>query len=516
MITYTLAQPPPLRADGGLVLIGPTSGACTRCAETTRLNGPPTHDTELQGLVAPVFQPLVEALREQDQHGTVIAIRTDLAVVSTHRVRCDCQPFPNKKTTAATVTKNQLRQPNELTTVDRLKDELVDFRFGPVTGLFRTGHLPLATVTAELGHGAGYGRTTTFDQAERVALFEAVERENGMRPRKPTTLEASFTELGIEEALDPERLGLCDFEQPYTPNLKIRWVRAWSYTKQKPVLVPEQVAYWDAPTPQEQRFLYETSNGCGLGNSLTEAVLHGLFEVAERDAFLMAWYAETPLNTIKPPDDPILLHCTDRLEELGYELLLLNATNDIGIPAVLALARTDQNLPRAFFAAGASPDPVAAMRSAVAEVAVDVESFADRARAKPEQYRRERLLKLLEDPTLVRSMDDHVAVNTLPEAANRYAFLVEEEQVELEDQRDHTDLKELLDHYAEKLGKQGLEVLAVDQSDPHTVNRLGLHSAKVIVPGALPMTFGHLHRRTHGLPRLGDRASKPLHPHPFP
>ena len=35
-----------------------------------------------------------------------------------------------------------------------------------------------------------------------------------------------------------------------------------------------------------------------------------------------------------------------------------------------------------------------------------------------------------------------------------------------------------------------LELIAVDQSDPHTANTLGLHSAKVIVPGTLPMTFG--------------------------
>jgi ribosomal protein S12 methylthiotransferase accessory factor len=52
---------------------------------------------------------------------------------------------------------------------------------------------------------------------------------------------------------------------------------------------------------------------------------------------------------------------------------------------------------------------------------------------------------------------------------------------------------------------------------------------KVIVPGALPMTFGHHNRRIHGLPRLSeaprhlgyrDQALLPHevnpHPHPFP
>ncbi|MDX8142579.1 YcaO-like family protein [Lentzea sp. BCCO 10_0061] len=506
------------RVDGGLVLIGPTANVCVDCAENARLATAraPRQNLQLEGLIAPAFQPLVTALQGRE-HDTVIAIRTDLGLVSTHRIAPGTCCAPESSTVEETATPlGELRTPNDKTTVDGLKDAVVDFRHGPVTALFRTGDLPLATVTAELdSHTAGYGRTTSFDEAERVAIFEAIERLNGMRPRVPSALEASFAELGADQALDPETLGLNDFGDTYHPDLKFRWTQGWSYTRRKPIQVPEQVAYWAAHTPPEQRFVHETSNGCGLGNSLTEAVLHGLFEVAERDAFLMAWYAQTPLTRIKLPPDPLLHHLTDRLEELGYELLFLDATNDLGIPAVLTLARTTRKgLPQAFFAAGASPDPTRAMRSAAVEVAVDVEAFADRARENPEAYQRERLLTLLHDPSQVRSMDDHVAVNTLPEARDRYASLVSDEPPQaLSTQPHHTDLKELLDHYAEDLKNKGLELIAVDQSDPHTAITLGLHSAKVIVPGTLPMTFGHLHRRTHGLPRLNRKAG---HPHPFP
>ncbi|HUQ56020.1 YcaO-like family protein [Lentzea sp.] len=494
-----------IRTDGGLVLVGPSGEACAKRSEEARLvvSGAPPQAT-VDGLVAPAFAPLVDLLRPQDH--TVIALRTDLAMVSTHELTC-CPTETSPPDT--TIEPSALRSANDLAAVDNLKT-LVDFRYGPIPALFRTGHLPLATATAELDHHtAGYGRTSTFEEAERVAIFEAVERLNGLRPRTRSTVEASFSELG-DEALDPARVGLCDFDQRYTPDLRMRWAQAWSYSQNRPILVPEQVAYYGADTPPEQRFVYETSNGCGLGNSLTEAVLHGLFEVAERDAFLMAWYARTPLERLRIPDDPLLHHLADRLEEQGYELLFLNATNDLGIPAVLTLARTgDITLPTAFFAAGASPDPVQAMRSAAVEVAVDVESFADRVRARPDDYTEERLRRLLEDPAQVRTMDDHVAVNTLPEAAARHDFLVSDETTELPDERDHTSLEELLDRYARRL-----ELIAVDQTDPVTASRFGLHSAKVVVPGTLPMTFGHLHRRTHGLPRLAELRNP--HPHPFP
>ncbi|MFD9698804.1 YcaO-like family protein [Lentzea sp. NPDC059081] len=489
--------------DGSLVLIGPTDEACAEHAERARLavNGAPPQAV-VGGLIAPAFTPLTDLL--QPEPHTVIAIRTDLGLVSTHELTC-CAPAAAPPDT--TIEPNALRSANDLATLGTLRS-FVDHRYGPVSGLFRTGHLPLATVTAELDHHlAGYGRTSTFDQAERVAIFEAIERRNGLRPRR-AGVEASCTELG-DRALDPRRLGLCDFEQRYTPDLRFRWTEAWSYSAGKPVLIPEQVAYYGAETLPEQRFLYETSNGCGLGNSLTEAVLHGLFEVAERDAFLLAWYSGSPLKRIKIPDDPLLHHLTDRLEERGYELLFLDATTDLGIPAVISLARTDDDLPRAFFAAGASPDPLQALRSAAVEVAVDVESFADRVRAHPADHSEDRLRRLLDDPALVRTMNDHVAVNTLPEAAARHAFLVGDETTELADERDHTSLEELLDRYAGEL-----EIIAVDQTDPVTANRLGLYSAKVLVPGTLPMTFGHLQRRTHGLPRLAELRNP--HPHPFP
>lgn len=555
----------PVRSDGGLVLLGPIfdgSGVCVACAEDARLAalGPeaPRRDPHMRlgGRGTPALTPLVDALVEQmvavpgDYRDRVVAVRTDLGVVSTHVVRprdggcAVCAPLPADSAelavvepAAVPVRAGELRGANPLTTLDGLREALFDLRHGPVTGVFRTGHLPLAMMSAELvrDHAvpeAGFGRTDDFEQAERVALFEAAERHSGMRPRRCTTvLEASFASLG-EPALDPMRLGQYDPSHvqdprfrlvPYTPDLRMRWVHGWSYTRSAVVAVPEQVAYWAVHTPPEQRFITETSNGCGLGNSLTEAVLHGLFEVAERDAFLMAWYTQTPLPRLAVPADPVLPHLADRLESLGYELMFFDATNDMGIPVVLTLAAwrgpARDGVPRAFFAAGANPDPVAAMRSAAAEVVVDVESLVDRARAKPEDYQRARLLRLFEEPALVRTMDDHVAVNGLPEALPRHAFLSSSSVGVLPSPPQHTDLQELLSSYVARLGELGLEVIAVDQSDPVVSARLGLYSAKVIVPGTVPMTFGHLYRRTLGLPRLvagREYSSLALHPHPFP
>jgi len=87
-----------------------------------------------------------------------------------------------------------------------------------------------------------------------------------------------------------------------------------------------------------------------------------------------------------------------------------------------------------------------------------------------------------------------------------------------------SDLHQLLN----RLHQSGLEVIVVDQTVP-LIEQNGLHCVKVMIPGMLPMTFGHHLTRVTGLDRvytvpmtLGYRA-EPLtneqlnpHPHPFP
>ncbi|MFI6761581.1 TOMM precursor leader peptide-binding protein [Micromonospora sp. NPDC050417] len=574
----------PVCLDGGLVLVGPMLGpdtsACLGCAESARLTsmGPKVpHNVpglRLGGVPAPVVGPVLVALAAamladpQRYDATVVAIRADRATCSTHRVRprgggCHvCAPLPAdgpepvQGLTEAHLTTDpdSLRAPNPRTGRPDLRDALFDWRYGPVAHVFRAERLPVPLVTAELvGESAvregGYGRAVGYAEAEQVALFESVERLTGMRPRRRrTVVEASFAELGPDIAIDPVTLGPHDPRYhdhpafhltPYRPDLRVRWVYGWSLRHRRPVAVPEHVAYWGLPRGRGPQFLYESSNGCGLGNSRTEAVLYGLFEVAERDAFLMAWYARTPLRRIAlPDDDPLLPHLVDDLERIGYELLLFDATNDLGVPAVLGMTRyrgDDERAPVAFFAAGAHPNPRSAMRSAAAEAIVNTMMAPDLARSRPDYLDRDRLRPMLDRPELVHSLDDHVGLNTLPEAASRHTFLFD--GGEPADWRElwpglpapTADLGRALDETVGRLGDLGLEVLAVDQTDPAIAERLGLYAAKVIVPGTLPMTFGQVNHRTLGLPRLLEVPYRlgrvpaplhyealPLHPHPFP
>lgn len=439
---------------------------------------------------------------------------------------------------------------------DVLRDRLLDFRFGPVAHVYRDEESPLALMTCETvapGHASregGYGRSTRFTASEVPAFLEGVERvTGGRRLNGAATVHGSYAAVA-DDAVDPARLGQHEPEWyghptfapvPYTPHTPTTWVWGWSTRERRRVLVPEHVAYWHAGRPEE-RFLYESSNGCAVGGTFAEAVLYGLFEVVERDAFLLAWYSRTRLRLIEGTDDPDLAHLRDLLTERGLTLRLFDLTSDLGIPTVLATVTAPEEAvregraPALSLATGTHLDPRRALMAAVEETATNALMYPKWVRMRP-SVSVERCRPMLDDPTLVRTLEDHTGLHGLWEARPMWEFLehpggsvpLDRLTAGRSPSFAGTDLASVLRDRLAAVHGLGLDVVVVDQSSAPYTAASGTRAVKVIVPGALPMTFGHTHRRTRSLERL-TRASALFEggvpweasgrtypvPHPFP
>lgn len=392
---------------------------------------------------------------------------------------------------------------------------LADLDPGPVTGL--TEHVAAGTHVASAALVVrpgvtvrGYGRSADRDTARRVAVLEAWERWCGWLPHEVPVVRGSYWDLR-DRAIDPRTLGTHGPDAGARPGFRLArfsltaeydWVLAYSFRRDDAVLVPIDIAYYgrNRPTPRHRSFLYETSNGSAVGGCLAEAILHGLLEVAERDALLLTWYARRGL--------PVL---ADRETASGCRVTLYDMTVEQRVPCVLACARSAIG-PAFACASAAHPSSLAAAAGhALAELGSFHRDLAVRYPA-----HRARARAMAGDPSLVRTMGDHSLLYADPMAASHTAFLdgPANPVATLDDLR-NADLRDDVLALVARYTGSGMDVLVVDQTTPELRAR-ELACVKVIVPGTVPMTFGHAYRRVHDLPRLLAHAAGPLNPWPHP
>ncbi|WP_138495294.1 TOMM precursor leader peptide-binding protein [Paenibacillus pinistramenti] len=397
------------------------------------------------------------------------------------------------------------------------------------------------SLPAPYGNEAVGGRSHSYKSSAVTAVLEGLERLCGMSPRaKKTSVFKSYLELG-PAAMDPVSAGVYSQEQyadpdcpyePFDPALPIPWVWGYSFRKQTPVLVPEQLAYYSGGAG----FVNEFSNGCALGGSLAEAVFHGILEVVERDSFLMTWYGRLPLPylDVSEVQDRQLRLMLERVRSVaGYDVHIYNSTMEHGIPSVWAIARNKQaGQANLLCSAGAHPDPVRAAKSALFELAGAIPRIEAGYRERLPHIR-----ELFADASKVEEMEDHALLYSLPEAESRLAFLLEQEReappgsgwtlsggagpAEV-----YEDMADEMQSLVQKLLDQGLDVIVVDQTSPEIAVK-GLYCVKVLIPGLLPMTFGHSLIRLSGLERVfevpqklgyktGRLKPEELNPYPHP
>ncbi|MEF2965861.1 TOMM precursor leader peptide-binding protein [Paenibacillus sp. M1] len=384
------------------------------------------------------------------------------------------------------------------------------------------------------------GRSHSFVDSELAGILEGLERYCGVTPRgKRTIVQDSYSHLKAA-ALDPSTVGLhaeAQYKQPdfpfipYDPDAPMEWVWGYSFLQERPILVPKLLAYYSLG--EGEGFVYENSNGCAVGGSLEEAILYGIFEVVERDSFLLTWYAKlrVPRLDYNSSGDSEMILMIQRLRAVtGYEVSLYNTTMENGIPSIWALAKGEaEHSASLICSAGAHLDPIRAAKSAIHELAGMIPTVEKRLKE-----RRLEAEAMLDDSSLVEYMEDHSLLYSLPQAKERLHFLMDERNpVRTFEEEFHSmpwqeDLTEDLKQILQTFLSLHMDVIVVDQSSSETL-RNGLHCVKVLIPGMLPMTFGHHLTRLNGLDRVLDvpmklgyanrrltRQELNPYPHPFP
>ncbi|MCX4791880.1 YcaO-like family protein [Streptomyces sp. NBC_01221] len=179
------------------------------------------------------------------------------------------------------------------------------------------------------------GKGVTPAAAKASALMESIETwhaENLAAARS----DISYRELVVagESVADVPRLA-CYPETSFDEDARTSWVEGVDLFTGSSSWVPWEAVSLDLTQEKPvQTGLLRGSNGLASGNTMTEAVLHALCEIVERDAEVL-WRMGAGYRRVKRASisDSTCVGLIDRFMDVGLDVALWDITSDIGIPA---------------------------------------------------------------------------------------------------------------------------------------------------------------------------------------
>jgi len=198
--------------------------------------------------------------------------------------------------------------------------------------------------------GYGRGDSLFFEESIAKAIGEFLERYPLLLYREKDLIRASMEDLdtngerylnirdlagasGVQKAMDKRFY--------FDETSEFFWVKGKSFLDNQDCLMPAQLIFWNYNTIHgnwAEPILKETNTSGASGHyTLKKAILGGIYELIQRDGFLIYW-----LNKASPPQiDPdsidyaLLKELLEECRRLNFEVHFYNTTTEIGVPSCI-------------------------------------------------------------------------------------------------------------------------------------------------------------------------------------
>lgn len=313
---------------------------------------------------------------------------------------------------------------------------------------------------------------------------------------------------------------------PLDADTALRWTAARAFSSGREVHVPAAfcwIPYFYDATIGEAPIGQPISTGLACHADYPRAVLSGLCEVLERDAFTIFWQRGLSLPQIRIETlSEANYDRVHRFEVTGDRVILLNLTLDHGVPVVLSILASSQAARPAYvFAASCDPDPERAVAKALEELA-HTRRYSQRV------HRHLAPVAPDNDYEQVRTQMDHLNLAGDHAKAHTLKFALESRQRQSFDDIAslvQDDVAATAAHVVAQVEATGHQVLVADLTSDD-IAACGLTVVRVLVPGYHPLFMGHHWRALGGerlwtvpeklgLKALYTGADNP-NPHPYP
>ena len=220
-------------------------------------------------------------------------------------------------------------------------------RLTEITHLDRVGIPVFSAIrpTAQEGSVSIYaGKGATVEQAKASAMMEGFERYSGEKQDIDKERMITDSYENIENAINPKDLLLPKNLDSYNLNTtKLEWIEATDIISEEEIYIPANAVFHpyipsrdEIPSPIA--LFKGNTNGLASGNIIEEAVLHGIFEVIERDAWSIFEITKRNKKEINKEsiENEIILNLLDKFEKEGIKIKLIDLTADLDIPTIAA------------------------------------------------------------------------------------------------------------------------------------------------------------------------------------
>lgn len=381
-------------------------------------------------------------------------------------------------------------------------ERALDPRLGIVGSIGEAASFPVPYYLASLRDTAAFsdaratpqaaGVAADWDRAFMKAIGEALERYCAGVYRTVELTEARASELD-------QRVAPSEFVSPgneeRVDDEPIRWVPGEALESDTRTLLPASVVLFPPP---DERFRPAITTGLGLGNSATQALLSGLYEVIERDATMLGWYSTfEPLGLRVETEKFETLRRRARAADLSTTALLV--TQDVDVPVVCVAVHRESEWPRFAVGSGAALNATQAAESALAEALQNWTELRGMGR---------------ENASESEGAIGHYAA--FPSIAQ--SFVDVGHAIPAAEVGASTTGTDELNAVVKRLASVGLDAYA-SRLTTRDVEELGFEAVRAVVPAAQPLFTGEpfFGERARAVPEnLGFEPRLDREPHPYP
>lgn len=372
------------------------------------------------------------------------------------------------------------------------------------------------------------------DEALSKAIGELLERYSLMYYKNASFLRGSAQHLRLKglDFLDPRTLPIKLSNEDvasltgemWDDQSILQWTEARCLNSEKVVLVPAQLVFWNYQTLlDEPRLQQSTTNGGAGMFSWDSAVLSGLYELIQRDAFLNFWHTKTtpPQIDLRSIQSPQVKQLLEACRICMLDVYVQDTTLDLGIFSCSAII-IDKNRKDLVVSCGGGSD--FNVESAILKSITEALTM--------NRWQRENVSPPNTDERKEISSDGintplaHAIFWSKQETLTEIEWFLMGEKSPVAISKDNmsaTTSVPSLDQIVQSLGKKGSSYnVYVYTVQSNVLKRLGYHVVKVVIPALTPLYFAEQYAsfetpRVKYLQNQGYlKHRQNITPHPFP